>query len=290
MLIVNPRAGGGRAARVLPEYRDLLTAAGHDVTEAFTRDIDHATDLAAQAVAEDRVACAVGGDGLVGRVAGAVADLGGLLAVLPGGRGNDFARALQIPSDPQGAVLALAGAHERALDLGDVDGRAFACIASVGFDSVVQEFALRTRLPLGSHVYTVGALGAVARWKHASFHIDADGESSTLRGWAVAAANTGVYGGGMRLAPDADPADGLLDLVTTSATGRVRFLRSFPKVFDGSHVHQPEVQVRRAATVRIDAERPFRVFADGDPIGELPCTVSVRPGALRVLVPEVTQS
>lgn len=285
LLIVNPRAGGGRGGRLLASYLALLERAGYNVAHALTRDITHADVLAEQALAEDRVAVAVGGDGLVGRVAGAAAELGALMAVLPAGRGNDFARALGIPADPAGAVDTLALAVERQLDLGCVDGRPFACIASVGFDSVVQEFALRTRLPLGAQVYTVGAVKAAASWRHATFRIHADGVASTLRGWAVAAANTGIYGGGMHVAPDADPGDGLLDVVTTAATGRVRFLRSFPKVFAGTHVHQPEVTVLRARTVRIDADRPFRVFADGDPIGVLPCTVSILPGALRVLAP-----
>jgi len=278
-LVVNPRAGGGRAAKVLPAYRTLLR--DHDVVVTETRDIEHAETLAAQGVADGRVVAAVGGDGLVGRVAGAVSERDGVLAVLPGGRGNDFARALAIPADPDGAVRALETATEQRLDLGDVDGRAFACIASVGFDSVVQEFALSTRLPLGGQVYTVGALVGAATWKPATFTVD----GSPLKGWSVAAANTGIYGGGMRIAPDADPADGLLDVVTTSEVGRLRFLRSFPKVFAGTHVDQPEVTVSRAHSVRVDADRPFRVFADGDPIGTLPCTISVRTQALRVLAP-----
>ncbi len=282
-LVVNPHAGGGRAARLLPTYQGLL--GGDDVVTTLTRDLTHAESLAAQAIADDRVVVAVGGDGLVGRVAGAVAAADGVLAVLPGGRGNDFARALGIPADPTGAVAALHTAAERRIDLGDVDGRAFVCIVSVGFDSVVQEFALRTRLPLGGQVYAVGALLGAIRWRHATFTVTADGETSMVTGWAVAAANTGIYGGGMRLAPDADPTDGRLDVVTTSATGRLRFLRGFGKVYAGTHLEQAEVSVRRARVLHLDADRPFRVFADGDPIASLPCTVSVRPGALRLLAP-----
>lgn len=278
-LVANPHAGGGRCARILPTYQRLL--ADHDVVLTVTRDIDHADILAVQAISEDRVVVPVGGDGLVGRVAGAVSAHDGVLGVLPGGRGNDFARALGIPADPAGAVAALLASTERRIDLGDVDGRAYVCIASVGFDSVVQEFALRTRLPLGGHVYTVGALLEAARWKPVTFTVD----GARLVGWSVAIANTGMYGGGMRLAPGADPADGQLDVVTTARTGRLRFLASFPKVFAGTHVELPEVSVTRATSVRIDADRPLRVFADGDPIGTLPVTITVRPGALRLLAP-----
>jgi YegS/Rv2252/BmrU family lipid kinase len=282
-LVVNPRAGGGRSMQLLPAYARLL--ADHDVTVHLTDGLAHAESLAAQAARADRTVVAVGGDGLVGRVASAVAAADGLLAVLPGGRGNDFARALGIPADPVGAVAALESAVERRLDLGDVDGRTFCCIASLGFDSDVQEFALRTRLPLGGHVYTVGALRGVLRWRPATFSLTTDAGTTSLTGWSVAVANTSTYGGGMRVAPDADPTDGRLDVVTTARTGKLRFLRGFPQVFAGTHVAMPEVTVRQTASVRIDADRPFRVFADGDPIGTLPVTVSVRPGALRLLAP-----
>lgn len=282
-LIVNPRAGGGRGAQLGSVYEQLLRSAGHDVVADATRDLRHAEDLTRAAAGRGTVAVACGGDGLVGRVAGALAGGPGLLGVLPGGRGNDFARALGIPADPAGAVAALTGSTPRRLDLGTVDGRPFCCIASVGFDSVVQEFALRTRLPLGGQVYAVGAVRGAARWRHATFTITADGVRRTVRGWSVAAANTGIYGGGMRLAPDADPADGQLDVVTTAASSRLRFLRGFSTVFAGTHVQRPEVDVSRARTVLIQADRPFRIFADGDPIGELPCEIGVLPGAISVL-------
>ena len=115
--------------------------------------------------------------------------------------------------------------------------------------------------------------------------MDVDGERRTFTGWSVAVANSGVYGGGMRLAPEASLEDGLLDVVATAAIGRVAFLRALPKVFRGTHVHEPSVSVRTALEVTLAADRPFRVFADGDPVGVLPCTVTVLPGAVRVLLP-----
>lgn len=282
-LVVNPHAGGGRARTVLPAYERLL--ASHDVIATETRDLAHADELAADAIAEGRTVVAVGGDGLTGRLAGAVSEQDGLLAVLPGGRGNDFARAMGIPSDPAAAVAALESSVERRIDLGDVDGSVFLCIASVGFDSDVQEFTLRTRLPLGGQVYTVGTLKALVRWRPATFSVQVDGEPAQMRGWSVVAANTSMYGGGMKVAPDAVPTDGLLDVVTTGAISRLRFLANFRRLFAGTHTSLSEVSVVRTSRVLIDADRPFRVFADGDPIATLPCTVSVRPNALRVLAP-----
>ncbi|MEO6205777.1 MAG: diacylglycerol kinase, partial [Mycobacteriales bacterium] len=156
---------------------------------------------------------------------------------------------------------------------------------SIGFDSDVQERVLDSKLPLGQLVYLYGSLATVASWQPATFRCTVDDEPLEVTGWSVAVANSGVYGGGMHVAPAARLDDGLLDVVTTSATSRRTFLRALPKVFKGTHIEEPSVEVRTGRKVVLDADRPFRVFADGDPVATLPCTVTVRPGALRVLLP-----
>ena len=287
-LVVNPSAGGGRATSLLPSVEAALRGAGHDLVVSPTRSLAHADELARAAVADDRVVVAMGGDGIIGRVAGVVAGAG-VMAVLPGGRGNDLCRAVGLPQDPLAACAVLSSGVVRALDLGVVSSAAgdaaFLGIASVGFDSEVQERVLRSRLRLGRLVYLYGSLATIARWQHASFTGTVDGAPLDVRGWSVAVANSGIYGGGMHLAPAASLEDGLLDVVTTSATGRLVFLRALPKVFRGTHVEEPSVSVRTATTVTLAADRPFRVFADGDPVGALPCTVRVRPAAVKVLLP-----
>ncbi|MDP9181423.1 MAG: diacylglycerol kinase family lipid kinase [Actinomycetota bacterium] len=282
-LVVNPTAGGGRASKLLPQVEQAL--GGHDLVVTPTRSLEHADELTAAAVGDDRVVVAMGGDGLVGRVAGTVAQTGGLMAVVPGGRGNDFARMVGIPKDVAAACAVVADGVETAVDLGTVDGRPFIGIASVGFDSEVQERVLRTRVPLGQLVYLYSALATVFGWKHARFTVGVNGEEHSFSGWSAVVANSGFYGGGMHIAPDASVTDGLLEVVTTSATSRRHFLSALPKVFKGTHLADPSVAVTRGATVTLTADRPFRVFADGDPIGALPCSVSVKPGALRLLVP-----
>lgn len=282
-LVVNPSAGGGRASKVLPAVTAALH--DHDLVVTPTRSLEHADELTAAAVADDRVVVAMGGDGIVGRVAGVVAEHGGVLGVVPGGRGNDFCRAMGIPQDPVAAATALANAVPSPIDLGYVDGRAFIGIASIGFDSDCQERALRTKVPLGQLVYVYSALATVMSWQPARFRCSVDGQPLELEGWSVAVANTGMYGGGMRLAPSASVTDGLLDVVTSATTSRATFLKALPKLFKGTHVDEPSVSVLTGKVVTLDADRPFRVFADGDPIGSLPCTVTVRPAAVRVLLP-----
>lgn len=284
-LVVNPAAGGGRAAKLLPSVEATLRSAGHDLVVTPTRSLEHADELTAAAVADDRVVVAMGGDGIVGRVAGAVAAAGGVLGVLPGGRGNDFCRAVGIPLSAVEACSVLAVGEERPVDLGYAGDVAFVGVASIGFDSDVQERVLTSKVPLGQLVYLYGSLATVASWKPATFTCTVDGEPLTVTGWSVAVANSGMYGGGMRLAPAASVEDGLLDVVSTSTTSRLAFLRALPKVFKGTHIDEPSVSVRTATTVELAADRPFRVFADGDPIASLPCTVTVRKGALRVVLP-----
>jgi YegS/Rv2252/BmrU family lipid kinase len=285
-LIVNPSAGGGRSGRLLPKVERALAELGLDATTERTSDLDHARELARAAAADGALAIAMGGDGLIGAVAGALAERpGSRLAVLPGGRGNDFARALAIPRGAVDACAVIAGGVERDLDLGSVDGRYFACIASVGFDSDANRIANAAPSWLGELVYAYGALRALAAWRPATFTVDVDGERRSFRGYSVVAANTRCYGGGMQIAPDARIDDGELDVVITEHIGRLRFLAKMPKVFKGTHVDEPTVHVLRGREIRIEADRPFEIFADGDPIGELPVTVRAVPGAVRVLVP-----
>jgi YegS/Rv2252/BmrU family lipid kinase len=285
-LIVNPSSGGGRAAKALPAVESELRARGMAFRTTTTRDLPHVGDLAREAAAAGEVAVMLSGDGCVGAVAGALRDCpGAVMGVLPGGRGNDFARVAGIPRDPVAAVAVLAGGVPRAVDLGGVDGRPFLGIASLGFDSEANRRANEAPSRLGPLVYAYGALGALVTWRHAAFAVTVDGERRAFTGWSVAAANSKAYGGGMFVAPGAEFDDGLLDVVLSHASGKAHFLRMLPRVFKGTHVDDPRIEVLRGAEVRVEADRPFTVYADGDPIGELPATIRCVPGAVQVLLP-----
>jgi YegS/Rv2252/BmrU family lipid kinase len=250
-----------------------------------TRSLDHARELAREAAGREEVAVTLGGDGLVGAVAGELAVVDGLLGILPGGRGNDFARVLGIPLDAEEACAVISTGIERRLDLGEVNGRPFIGIASAGFDSVANRIANEAPARLGNLVYAYGALRALATWRPARFDLELDGERRSFEGYSVAAANSKAYGGGMFLAPDAELDDGLLDVVVGEHSSKRHFLATLPKVFKGEHVHDPTVHVWRCAELRVSADRPFVMYADGDPIGELPVVVRVRARVLRALVP-----
>lgn len=300
-LIVNPAAGGGRAGRCAPAVEACLRRLGLELRCERTRDLADARSLAREAALAGERVFVLGGDGLAGAVADVLRTIpGAVMAVLPGGRGNDLARVLGLPSDPVAACELIAHGMPVPLDLGEVDGRAFLGIASVGFDSDANRIANEAPGWLGNLVYAYGALRALLCWRAASFQVTlrndgdpagggASGEvlptTRTFTGYSVAVANSKAYGGGMRLAPDAELQDGLLDVVRIDAVSRLRFLASLPRVFKGTHVELPSVHVERAAAVEISADRPFTLYADGEAFAELPVRVRSLPAAVQMLVP-----
>ena len=212
-LIVNPSAGAGRAAELLPAVEAELRGLGLRFRVERTTSMEHARELARDAARAGEIAAAMGGDGLTGAVAGELRDGAGVLAVLPGGRGNDFARKLGITADPVAACANIAAGRERRIDLATVDGRSYLGILSAGLDSDANRIANANRLPLGTAVYAYAALRALAAWKPARWTVTIDGESREFDGYSVAVANSGVFGSGMFLVPDAELDDGLLDVV-----------------------------------------------------------------------------
>jgi YegS/Rv2252/BmrU family lipid kinase len=284
-LIVNPTAGAGRAARLLPAVEAELRSRGIAFRVERTTSMDHARELARAAAEAGEIAAAMGGDGLTGAVAGELRDGAGVLAVLPGGRGNDFARKLGIDPDPVAACANISAGRERRVDLALVGERSYLGILSAGLDSDANELANSTKLKLGTAVYAYAALRALSRWKPARWTVTIDGEPREFTGYSVAVANSGVFGSGMFLVPDAELDDGMLDVVLCEDSPKRHYLAALPKVFKGTHVEDPSLRFLKGRSVTFEADRPFTAFADGDPIAELPATVTVAPGTLRVLAP-----
>jgi YegS/Rv2252/BmrU family lipid kinase len=286
VLLVNPSAGGGRVGELLPRAEAAMAANGLGYRLIRTRSLEHGVEEARAAAASGEIPVVMSGDGLIGQVGGALAGGDVPMAIMPGGRGNDLARVMGIPTEPAAAAALIARGTTRTIDVGEVNGNRFLCIASCGFDSDANRIANETKWLKGNLVYLYAALRALAAWKPARFTLTLDGERREVTGYAVAAANSRAYGGGMFIAPSAELDDGLVDVVWTEQVGKLRFLSQLPKVFKGEHTRNPEVHEERAAEVVIEADRPFAVYADGDHLTDLPATVRLLPGALRVVAPE----
>jgi len=284
-LFANPAAAGGRALSTLPAVETELTHLGVPHRVVDTTSVEHAREEARRAADDGETVVAVGGDGLVGSLAGALRGRAGALAIVPSGRGNDFARVLKIPPESREAARVAVDGSERVVDLGVANGRPFVGIASLGFDSDANRIANEAKLVKGNFVYLYAALRALAGWKHARFRVTVDGREREVVGYSVAIGNSKAYGGGMFVFPHAKLDDGLLDIVTVAEHGKLRWLAAVPKVFKGTHVDSPYGKFETGEVVQVVADRPFTVYADGDPIAELPLEVTVDKASLRVIVP-----
>jgi diacylglycerol kinase (ATP) len=287
--VVNPTAGRGAAPERLVPVARRLREAGAAVTVEHSRDLDHAHELATTAVGRGEMVIAVGGDGLMRALAQAVVDGDGLLGLVPAGRGNDLARQLGLPRDPSGIAEIMITRKQRRIDVIEVESeterRLVVGSVYAGIDAAANTIVNRSpRIP-ARLVYPYAALRALARWRPVRYQIDIDGEERSILGYTVVVANSGFYGGGLHIAPDARIDDGLLDVVIVADCPRRVMAAALREVYSGTHVRRPEVTVLRGSEVRVAAEPAILAFGDGDSIGVLPLTARIRPQALSVLAP-----
>jgi YegS/Rv2252/BmrU family lipid kinase len=284
-LLVNPTAAGGRALKVLRSATDELDRLGASHRTIETQSVEHAAEQAQEAASQGETPTAVGGDGLVRPVAAALRRAESALAIIPGGRGNDFARVLGIPSDPSEAARTALDGAERLVDVAEVNGTPFIGIASLGFNSDANHFANEARLVKGNLVYLYAGLRTLAGWKPAKFTVVVDGEHHEIRGYGVSVGNSKVHGGGMLLFPHAELDDGKLEVLLDEEHSKLTYLGDMVRVFKGRHIGKPYVHLLQGSEVEVSADRPFVVYADGDPLATTPARMRVERRCLRVVVP-----
>jgi YegS/Rv2252/BmrU family lipid kinase len=285
VLLVNPASAGGRALEALPKVHATLDALGAQHRTVTTRSIDHAYAEAGTAVAEGETVMTLGGDGLLRPVAGALKGTDSAVSIIPCGRGNDFARVLGIPKDPAEAARVAVEGEERLVDVANVEGTPYMGIASFGFDSECNRIANEARLIKGNAVYIYSALRTIAAWKPATFTVKVDGEPHEITGYSVAVGNSKAYGGGMFILPQAELDDGRLDVMLVKDGPRLRFLSGVIKTFKAAHTDSEYVEFLRGEEIEVSSDRPFAIYADGDPIGATPAMIRVERRCLRVIAP-----
>lgn len=290
LVAVNPAASFGRNRAVGPAVVERLVDAGYEVSmlrEANFELLRRETESAFEQGTDGLVV--VGGDGMVSLGVNLVAQTGVPLGIVAAGTGNDLARGLGLPyDDPAAATDALLSALRRpprAIDAGVIRHGAlrtwFACVVSTGFDAVVNERANRMTRPRGPSRYTLALVRELATFSPRTYAITIDGVRREQRAMLVSVANNASLGGGMRIAPQADLSDGLLDVFIVHPLSRAGLLAVFPKVFRGEHVDHPAVEFVRGSRITIEADH-IVAYADGERIGPLPIDVEVVPGALSV--------
>jgi len=293
VVIANPRAGRGRAGQALPRVEQVLTSRDLGYRVVRTTGPGHATEAARDALrAGERYLIAVGGDGTVHEVVnGMIQDgrplaPGAVLGVVAAGSGCDFVRSFGLPGDAERAAHHLAGDRLCPVDVGVVTcagdvTRYFVNIAEAGLGGAVVDRAARLGRFPGAARYAAGFWLTLPGFRPAAVRIDADEHARAWRAFNVVVANGRYYGGGMHISPKSDPCDRTLDVLVMTGPKSDSFT-TLPKVYRGAHLPHRNIAELRACAVRVEADRPLPVEADGELLGTTPASFGIIPGAIRL--------
>lgn len=282
-LITNPAAGRGRSLRVRDQVVARLRDSGLSVRDLVGRDADESLDLARGCVADGVQGLVVcGGDGMVHLGVQAVAGTGVPIGIIPTGTGNDVARYLGLPRrDPLAAADRVVAHRTRRLDLGRSGDRWFTTVLCAGFDAVVNERANQMTWPRGQMRYNLATVAELRTFEPLTYHLDLDGAARRVQAMLVAVGNGPSFGGGLRLTEGATMDDGMLDVVIIRPMSKGALVRTYPRLFNGTHVSHPAYEHHRVRKVTLAAPGIVS-YADGERFGPLPLTVECVPEALEV--------
>ena len=289
---MNPEAGGGRGRRLGPDLAAALRSRGVETAILVATGPDEALAMAREAVADGADSIiAAGGDGTVHLALQAVVGTGTPLGIVALGTGNDNAAGLGLPVKKVDAAADVIAAHNvRTIDVASVttaDGeqRWFLGVLSAGFDSLVTERANAMTWPKGQARYVRALITELRAFRPVRFDIDVDGETMSDEAMFASIGNGARYGGGMHVCVGALLDDGLLTLTWIHRMPRWELVRTFPKVFAGTHITHPGVTQHAGRRIRVEAHGQL-AYADGERVGPLPIDVEVHPFGANVLLPQ----
>jgi YegS/Rv2252/BmrU family lipid kinase len=290
--LVNPASANGSTGKRWPELRRRAHELGLDGDAVLSERPGQLTELAREAAGTHDLLVVVGGDGTLNEVVNGVAGLDVELAVVPAGTGQDFGKTHGIPAGFDDAVRVALEGVTRPVDLGRAtfrDGggaeasRYFANVGSAGMSGAVARRANSMSKRLGGRTTFFYALAReFVAWKNTEVTVTLDGDERRGPMHDVIVANGRWHGGGMKLAPDASPDDGLFDVVLIGDVTKLDFVTTAPKLYSGRHVGHPRVEVLRSATLTVDAAQPLPIELEGETVGTTPARFEIVPGALRV--------
>ncbi|MEW6230593.1 MAG: diacylglycerol kinase family protein [Bacillota bacterium] len=288
-VIVNPKAGRGRAARAVPVISRVLEQGKADFDIHVTSGPGDATDAARKAVDDGHdVIAAAGGDGTTNEVVNGIVGRDVTLGVIPCGTGNDMAISLGLPKDIERACKVVLRGNARRRDLGRVLGRYFVNAVGIGFDATVARVAgdrMRWLPVRGMPLYVLALLKTLAEYRACDMIVTVDEKVIPVRPLLVAVGIGKTYAGGMKIVPDALPDDGLYDVCIVDAMGSMETLYNLPRVFTGAHVKMPKATMLRGRYVSIKPSAPVLLHMDGEVFEAGPMEFTLIPGGLRALYP-----
>lgn len=272
LIIANPISGKGYTRTVWPALQERLNLLGVEYAVVWTERPGHAVRIAREAAGSGFTRIlSIGGDGTLREIVEGALTTGVDIGVVPAGSGNDFSRTIGLPSDPLMSLDIALGRHVARVNVGEANGSVYINVAGCGFDAEVAALAAGGLRFLGGKLsYLASALVKLATYRPRVFRVCIDGECISRRIYLVAVANGRFYGGGMMIAPDADPADGLFDICIVRAMPRARFAANLSKIYSGSHITDPYVEMRRGRCVTVEADAPAQCQADGEIVAACP--------------------
>jgi diacylglycerol kinase (ATP) len=291
VFLVNPASDNGATGKRWAELAHRAAGLGLDGETIYSERPNHLTELAATAAAD--VVVAVGGDGTMNEVVNGLMqrDERPVLAVIPLGTGMDFVRTYGIPNRFEAAVRVAAGDGVRTIDVGRVEHsrgtRYFANVGSVGMSAAVAQRANGMSKALGGKATFFYALTRVfLEWQNTQISVELDdGTRREARMHDVVVANGRWHGGAMMLAPEAEPDDGLFDVILIGDINKRDFVTTAPKIYKGTYLAHPKVELLRARSVTVEAPERLPIELDGEQVGATPARFEVVPNALRVRIP-----
>jgi diacylglycerol kinase (ATP) len=295
-VIINPAARGGKTARQWTVISELLKQNDIPFDYAFTEGTGHGIELAKEAVDTGyELIVAVGGDGTVNEVVNGIVDKDGkgraTLGIICTGTGRDCIRSLNIPNDLSKACKVLADRNCVDIDLGCAeyisDGRKnkryYINTAGLGFASDVAERTKRFKRLGGTMPFLIAFSAVFVPYKAKDIVINIDGQIRQERSLLITVNNGRYFGGGMKIAPDADTCDGLLDIIIVRDVNKLRLLYNFPRLYKGTHITHPRVSTYKAKKVDVQTSEKLLLQLDGEVVGEAPASFSIIPSALKVI-------
>lgn len=285
--IVNPIAGKGKGKTVAKQIEGYMKEIAVPYEIRFTTRSREAENLALVASMEGyKKIVAVGGDGTVYEVVNGIIGRDITLGIVPSGTGNDFARSLGVGKSIETALDTVVYGRERLVDCGKANNRYFVNVAGIGFDTdILKEAEKIKKYFSGPWAYLAGVFKTLIHYKYKKIHMTIDSEQYQKEILLVAFANGNYYGGGMKIAPDADMEDGYFDICVIHKIPKLKVLRLFPTIFAGKHIEVEEVSIYRGKKVELYGDSPMPINLDGDLVGTTPLTIEIVPKSLKLMSP-----
>ena len=288
--IVNPIAGKGNAAKLIPLIQHQMEEKKLNYKIKQTGSNGEGKKLALDAFEEGyNIIVAVGGDGTINEVISGVHNLSCVIGIIPAGTGNDFARSLNISTDFHNAINDICNGSINEIDTGLINNQIFINVASIGLDAHIAAEANKLKKYFtGTKAYIISLLKGLITYEPIKVKIVMEDATIDKRIMLAAFCNGAYYGGGMNIAPTADPTDKLIDICVVEDMSKLKLLRLFPTIFKGKHTAFKEVNVYRAKELFVYSDKALVINTDGEincyiPKNEEAITVKIAAQRLKLI-------